>query len=277
MPAKSLAEHGSAESASVVVVKSVAELELERILAKQQRVFDDLDAVLADADEQDRHQPVAALDTEYKAFILENPDYAFGYILYGKFLRSIDRAADAAEVFLKANELGDFAVVKQQIGTWLAEEGDYALALPYLLSAVELEPETAIYHYQLGELIYTYRQNFTENGQLSAELIDQQQFTAFAHAARLAPDNRTFQYRYAESFFDCADPDWSQALKQWQLLEATASTSVERQIIQVQKARVYAGLGEEEQALVLLEAVNLPLLGAIKQQLKASLSVPGND
>ena len=277
LAAMSLAEQGSTESVSAPAAKSVAELELERILARQQRVFDDLNTVLADADEQDRRQPVEALDTEFKAFILENPDYVYGYILYGKFLRSIDRAADAAEVFLKANELGDFAVVKQQIGTYLAEEGDYALALPYLLSAVELEPKTAVYHYQLGELLYTYRQEFIKNGQLTAELIDHKQFKAFAQAARLAPDNRTLQYRFAESFFDCPDPDWTQALEQWQRLETTADSPVERQIIRLQKARVYAKLGDSDQALALLETVNHPSLSATKQQLKVSLSALKND
>ena len=248
--------------------KSLAETRMERIIAKQQRLFKDLESKLATASSFDQQQRINEVDTAYRAFILDNPDYIYGFILYGKFLRTIGDFETANIIFVKANELaGDYAVIKQQIGNYLAEEAEYGLALAYLFSAVELEPNTALYHFQVGELLHTYRYQFIESEKLDAEVLARQQLTAFENAARLEPHNRIFQMRYAEAFFDAQDPYWPDALSQWQRLEKNAEDETEREIIQLQKARVYIELDEYDNAQACLAQITRTALQNSKELL----------
>ena len=222
---------------------SIADLRLQGILSKQEGLYRRLESSQQSQNLSADYQEIEAVDTEYRSFILDNPDYIYGYILYGKFLRSLGEYEKANEVFVKANDInGGYAVIKQQIAAYLAEEGSFELALMYLNSAIELEPEVALYHFQMGQLLHTYRDQFIESGGLSSALIGQQQFTAFANAARLAPHNRTFQMRHAEAFFDLEDPDWTLALQQWKALEHSCRDDMEWQLIQLQKCRVYVSL-----------------------------------
>ena len=67
--------------------------------------------------------------------------------------------------FLKADELDpEIAVVKQQIGNHLAEEGKAKLPSTFICRPWNLEPETAVYHFALGQLIYTFKDEFIKSG-----------------------------------------------------------------------------------------------------------------
>jgi len=255
--------------------KTLAETQLERILTKQEKLLNDLSADLGEASTFEQQQKINEVDTAYRSFILDNPEYIYGYILYGKFLRAIGDFETANVIFVKANDLeGDYAVIKQQIGNYLAEEGEYGLALAYFMSAIDLEPKVALYHFQLGELLHTYRNAFVAGGELAADVVARQQFNAFANAARLDPDNRTFQMRYAEAFFDAAQPDWRTALRQWQALATNPSDEVERQIIELQKARVHIELDQYDAARASLAEVTRASLQTSKQQLLDKIGYP---
>lgn len=248
--------------------KSLAEIQLERIVIKQDKLFSDLQTWLATASSSVQQQKVNEVDTAYRSFILDNPDYIYGYMLYGKFLRAVGEYEAANIIFVKANDLqGDYAVIKQQIGNYLAEEGEFVLALAYLVSAIELEPDTAVYHFQLGQLLHTYRDSFIASEILTAAALARQQFTAFENAARLAPHNRTLQMRYAEAYFDAQDPDWSAALRLWQALETSANDPVEREIIHLQKARVYIELNQYHYAKSALTHISHASLQESRQRL----------
>lgn len=252
--------------------KTLSEQKLERILAKQENVLQNLSPEEIETPTYEIYQGLQDIAHQYQSFIAENREYLYGYILYGKFLRTIGDYKTANIIFIKANELeGNHAVIKQQIANYLAEEGEYGLALPYLLSAIELEPNEGLYHYQLGELLHTYREDFIATEKLTSDVIDRQLFNAFEKASQLAPDNHTFQMRYAESFFDVPQPDWNLALEQWNLLEDSPSNDVERDIIRLQKARVHIELGQLSQAENLLKQVDRPSLENSRQHLLALL------
>ena len=101
--------------------------------------------------EGDLDRRINELVQSYRTYLLDQPDDVSAYILYGKLLRRVQENEQAFLAFLKADELDpEIAVVKQQIGNHLAEEGKGKAALTFYLQAVELEPETAVYHFALG-------------------------------------------------------------------------------------------------------------------------------
>lgn len=259
-------------AATIPEGQTIADQRLQRIYDSQLEFFAQLEAN-PDMAESLRDQRAQNLISQYQSLLLDNPNYVYGYVMYGKLLRQVGQRELANKAFVKANALDpDIAVVKQQIGNYLSEEGDYDLALPYFLAAIRLAPETAVYHYQLGQLLHTYRSEFLANGKLSAPVLDKQLQEAFAHAARLDPSTRVYALRRAESFFDIAEPDWQQALEQWNALEASATDEREKQMILLQKCRVLIALDQLAQAQSALLTITDPALQPAREILYAMLA-----
>ena len=117
-------------------------------------------------------------------------------------------APGSAAILLKANQLDpNLPIVKNQLGNYLAEEGEPIEAANYFISAIRLAPNEPLYHYQLGTLLTEARDDFLKSGQWTRAQLDQTMQEAFRHAAELAPDNIAFAYRYAYSFYDLAEPN----------------------------------------------------------------------
>ncbi len=250
--------------------ETLADVRLKSIQDAQDKLFAELEADPYSLDEAEYQRRLQTIATQYDSFILDNPDYAYGLLLYGKFLRRTGRTSDANLAFMRANSLvPDMAVAKQQIGNFLVEEGEYGLALPYYLSAIELEPSVAIYRYQLGELLYQYRSYFIESDKLDAVTLDQNMLEAFAKAVELDPTNREYRTRYAEAFFDVQQPDWHTAMAQWDILEVGAENDIERDLIKLQQARVLIELGYYADAQKVLESVTRPSLAEARAELEA--------
>lgn len=248
--------------------ETMAERRLRDVYDKQQALYARLAAEGASLSDPEYDRLINEVATEYHSYISDYPQAVYGYILFGKFLRDTGQYTEANTAFIRANQLDrEIAVVKQQIGNYLAEEGEPSLALAYYMAAAELEPNTAVYAYQIGELLYTYRDEFIAEEALEPALLDQQMIHAFAEAHRLNPSNRQLTQRYAEAYFDVGQPDWPNAFKLWQALEFTAKDSTERDWARLQKARVLINMGKPNEAREVLSEVNEPGLQPARQQL----------
>ncbi|MEM8549194.1 MAG: hypothetical protein AAGF10_00235 [Verrucomicrobiota bacterium] len=146
-----------------VFSQTLADSRLTEIYLQEQALFEELEKDALQLDEAEYQRRLRSIATLYEGFLLDNEDYAYGYLMYGKFLRRAGQPRAANNAFMKANMIDpNIAVAKQQIGNFLAEEGEYGLALPYYLAAIELEPDVALYRYQLGELLHRYRRFFID-------------------------------------------------------------------------------------------------------------------
>jgi predicted Zn-dependent protease len=176
-------------------------------------------------------------------------------------------------ILLKANQLDpDIAMVKNQLGNLLAEDGRPLQAAPYYLAAVKLEPNEPLYHYQLGTLLVEAREDFLKSGDWKRDTLDSAVHEAFRRAKELAPDRFEFAYRYAESFYDLEKPDWAAALKAWSELEEKAPTQIERQTMRLHAANICLKQGKRDHARALLDTVNDPKLQGQKEKLVAQLA-----
>lgn len=224
------------------------------------------------ADDLDRR--INELVQSYRTYLVDQPDDVSAYILYGKLLRRVEENEQAFLAFLKADELNpEIAVVKQQIGNHLAEEGKGKAALTFYLRAVELEPETAVYHLALGQLILDFRQDFIQDGIFTRDALEREMLKAFRKAALLEPDNFDYQMRLGEAYYDLISPDWKSALIHWNKLRKQTVTRLQIEILDLHRARVLGKLGRAEEARTLLSQVLTPALQNSRKQVLDEISV----
>ena len=252
---------------------NMAERSLKKIVERQREVFAEAAKQGDNLDEGSFKQQVQSITHDYELLLRNNPSFAAGYAAYGYLLSKVDMRKEATSMLLKANQLDpDIPLVKNQLGNLLAEDGKPMQAAPYFIAAIKLEPNEPLYHYQLGTLLVEARDQFLKSGEWKREDLDNAMHHAFKRASELAPDRFEFAYRYAESFYDLAKPDWDGALKAWSALEDKAPTAIERQTMRLHAANICLKLGKRDHARALIETVDEPKLQGQKEKLVAQLA-----
>jgi tetratricopeptide (TPR) repeat protein len=239
---------------------------LKKLTARQ-------DALLAllgrdDADQENVKRDIQTLIFDYDNFLRTFPTYVPGYVTYGLLFGKIGMRRESAAILLKANEFNpDIPIVKNQLGNYLAEEGEPVEASNYFLAAIRLAPEEPLYHYQLGTLLAEARDDFLKSGQWTRAQLDRTMQEAFKRAAELAPKNFAFAYRYAQSFYDLAEPKWDEALKVWGDLEDQVSPGLEKETLRLHAVNILIKQKKFDHARLLLATVTAEPLSAQKQKL----------
>ncbi len=209
---------------------------------------------------------------EYELLVQQNPDFAAAYASYGYLLSQLDQPKEAMLALLKADHLDpNIALVKNELGNFLAEDGKPLEAADYFRAAIKLAPDEPLYEYQLGTLLYEARDTFIAKGGYTRAEIDRDLQAAFRRAAELAPDRIEFTYRYAQSWADLEHPDWDQAYRAWSALAAEAASPFDRQVYILQEANVRVQQGRFADVRALLAQVSEPRLLPKKQILVAQL------
>ncbi len=255
-----------------------SDLDTERLLdisTREQKIYQQVAADPEFYSSADLERHINELILSYGNYLSDNPDDVSAFILYGKLLRRVGKNDQAFKAFLKADELDPtIAVVKQQIGNHLAETGKGKSALTFYLNAIQLDAEVPAYHYALGEILYTFRDQFLEEKIFTRDALDREMLKAFTTAVHLEPDSFDAQMRLGEAYYDLASPDWKAALLQWNKLRKTtpADDTLRRQILDLHKTRVLGKLGRTTEAKALAATIVQPSLQHSKQQVLAELS-----
>jgi tetratricopeptide (TPR) repeat protein len=253
--------------------ETLAERTLRQIVERQKSLLADAAKQGDKLDEEGLRSQLQSVSHDYERLLQDNPKFAAAYAAYGYLLGKIGMRKESVAMLLKANQYDqDIPLVKNQLGNYLAEEGKPLEAAPYFLAAIKLEPNEPLYHYQLGTLLTVARDDFLKSGEWSRAALDKAMHHAFQRASELAPDRFELAYRYAESFYDLATPDWDGALKAWAALEDRAPTAVERQTMRLHAANVLIKTGKLDHARALIETVDEASLQKQKQKLVAQLA-----
>ncbi len=264
-----LAVTGSAQTAT-----TRADERLEDLLQTQRELLMLASAVQAQEDVEKLRPRLQTLVFDWEDYLRDFADKPEGYIAYSMLLGNplIEERERAKALLLKANSLdSNQAIVKNQLGKYLAEDGLPLQALPYFLAASELEPDEPLYHYQIGQLLGGARSDFLTSGEWTVESIDRAMQHAFAEAVRLDPENLPYAYRYAESYYDLEEPPWDDALAAWRTLEERVETSVEQQMMRLHQANVLLFKGELDEAEVMLQGSFEGVLASQQDQLLGRL------
>lgn len=249
---------------SIVTAETLAQKKFNTIRQDEARLFEDWNDAIEANDELSQKQferKVVALNQAYQSYIKENQESIEGWVLYGKFLRTVGQYDQAQSVFLKADELfPETAVIKQQLANYFAETGAYPLALACLLNAVDLDPDQAVYHYQIGEVLAHFKDSFVKEGILTKPELEKQMQDAFLKAIELAPEEKAYVFRYAESFNDLETPQWDKALVVWNGLLDQLEDGQARDLVLIQCARVKVEMADYKGAQADLSKIYDPEL-----------------
>jgi tetratricopeptide (TPR) repeat protein len=211
----------------------------------------------------------------YEAVLKDHPDFAAAWAAYGLYLCEplVEERRPALALLLKANGLDpNLAVVKNQIGVLMAEDGRVIDALNYFLAASDLAPNEPLYHFQIGLVLDEGREHFLKSQAWSAATIDSTLVAAFARAVALAPDRTDFAYRAAEAYYDLATPRWDEAHAAWSALQDHLTGPVELQTVRLHLARVRWKQGLAADAREILATVDEPTLAVQKAKLAAEFA-----
>jgi tetratricopeptide (TPR) repeat protein len=260
-------------SAVATAQQTLPERELRRIVERERTLLEHAAAHPDTVDRRNLETQIQEIVRDYEGLLRREPDFFPAYVAYGLLLNRVGESRRSAEVFLRANALEPgHAIVHNQLGNYCAEEGRFEDALNYYLSAVDLAPREPLYHYQLGELLHRYHDEFVHTGRYQSATLRRQSTQAFRRAAELAPDRMPFRYRYAESLYDLEPPDWAGALAEWERLHTEARPGLERQTVLLHQAHVLLHLGRADEARALLERVTEPALAENRKTLIARLA-----
>ncbi len=253
--------------------ETMAWRELRLVADREREIWERLRAAPDDDLARQRAQAeFRAIITAYENVIRAAPDMAEAYAAYGLLLGRTGNREESTTALLKANKLDpNIPMVKNQLGNVLAEDGSYNQAMAYYLSAIELNQDEPLYHYQLGSLLHAYRDFFLDDKTFDRATLDRKTQAAFRRAAELAPENWPYIYRYAESFYDLETPDWEAALAEWRKLEEKAPEGLGKQTIRVHIANVMVEMGDRAGAAGLVETITDPALADQKQTVVARL------
>jgi tetratricopeptide (TPR) repeat protein len=212
------------------------------------------------ADEREIRRLFQIVDLEYAGLISRNPDNIEIKILYGKLLSRVGDTQGAitqlGEVLLKDPSL---PAVHLELSTCFADEGDYTRAMFYAFKAQELDPETAAYHYQIGQILAAFRIKFLEDEIYYPQQIDQLMMEAFSSAKDLQPDQLPLQFRYGEAFYDIDNPDWETAFAHWQsLLSHSALSATEADAVRLHMIKCLIELDQLDQIPPIANQIQTP-------------------
>jgi tetratricopeptide (TPR) repeat protein len=263
------AASGEAAPEKVPVAETMSAREFRLVREREAAIWDRLRRAGDDPEAAKRAEAdFRDVTTAYENVLRMSPENAEAWAAYGMLLSRTGNREQATMAFLKANRLdASMPLVKNQLGNYLFEDGDYRAALGYYLAAVELAPGEALYHYHLGTLLREYREFFIDDGMFERPVLDAKMHEAFRLASRLEPDNWGFAYRFAESFYDLESPDWVAALVVWDRLEKRTPPGPEADAIRLHRANVLIRLDCPEDARALVETVTDPALAETRNEL----------
>lgn len=248
---------------------TLSQKKLSQILDRQQKFFE-----IPFSSSKDNEQEITRYAQEivalYESYLSQNPQDTNALILFGKFLRKVGQQEHAVEFFIQADKINPkLAVVKQQLANYLVEKGCPIDAFPYYILTIELNPKEAFYHFHLGNFLFLFEKELTENGILNQKSAQSFMHRSFREASMLKPKNFDFQLRYAQSFFDFPESNKANALNVWKKIEQSFPdrSKIEKDYFRLCQARILLELNRQKDASQLINAVSSESLLKTKEAL----------
>ena len=241
--------------------ESMAAYLLKDLNEREQSAYKRYERALATEDVHSIKTELQSIVDGYEALISAAPNYVAAFISYGMMLHRIGERIPSNAMLIRADQIDPYhAIVKNQLGNYQAEEGNYPEAMGFYQMAIDLRPDEPLYHYQLGNLLFSYKNFFIDDKLFLPEGIDLEIQNRFRKAAMLAPAHLPYRLRYAQSFFDIARPNWEAALEEWQQLVNFVESPEEKQMMQLYMAKTRFEMGHHTAAQKIIKGIDEPSL-----------------
>lgn len=241
--------------------ESMAAYLLKDLNEREQSAYKRYERALATEDVHSIKTELQSIVDGYEALISAAPNYVAAFISYGMMLHRIGERIPSNAMLIRADQIDPYhAIVKNQLGNYQAEEGNYPEAMGFYQMAIDLRPDEPLYHYQLGNLLFSYKNFFIDDKLFLPKGIDLEIQNRFRKAAMLAPAHLPYRIRYAQSFFDIARPNWEAALEEWQQLVNFVESPEEKQMMQLYMAKTRFEMGHHTAAQKIIKGIDEPSL-----------------
>ena len=241
--------------------ESMAAYLLKDLNGREQSAYKRYEKALVTEDVHSIETELQSIVDGYEALISAAPNYVAAFISYGMMLHRIGERIPSNAMLIRADQIDPYhAIVKNQLGNYQAEEGNYPEAMGIYQMAIDLRPDEPLYHYQLGNLLFSYKNFFIDDKLFLPEGIDLEIQNRFRKAAMLAPAHLPYRLRYAQSFFDIARPNWEAALEEWQQLVNFVESPEEKQMMQLYMAKTRFEMGHHTAAQKIIKGIDEPSL-----------------
>ncbi|MFL3657868.1 MAG: tetratricopeptide repeat protein [Opitutales bacterium] len=250
--------------------ESMATYMLKRLGEREAAAFKRYEKAMATEDVRSIEAELQSIVDGYEKLISVAQGYSPVYISFGMFLHRTGERKASNAMLMRADEIDPYhAIVKNQLGNYLAEEGKYDQALAFYQMAIDLNPNEPLYHYQTGNLLFSYKSFFIDDKLFLPDGFDLQMQESFRTAAMLNPSHLPYRLRYAQSFFDVSRPNWDAAIEEWQQLVEFPSDPAQKQLMELYMARARFGAGHHTAARKIIRGINRPELQKSKEKLLA--------
>ena len=241
--------------------ESMAAYLLKDLNEREQSAYKRYEKALVTEDVHSIETELQSIVDGYEALISAAPNYVAAFISYGMMLHRIGERIPSNAMLIRADQIDPYhAIVKNQLGNYQAEEGNYPEAMGFYQMAIDLRPDDPLYHYQLGNLLFSFKTFFIDDKLFLPEGIDLEIQNRFRKAAMLAPAHLPYRLRYAQSFFDIARPNWEAALEEWQQLVNFVESPEEKQMMQLYMAKTRFEMGHHTAAQKIIKGIDEPSL-----------------
>jgi len=241
--------------------ESMAAYLLKDLNEREQSAYKRYEKALVTEDVHSIETELQSIVDGYEALISAAPNYVAAFISYGMMLHRIGERIPSNAMLIRADQIDPYhAIVKNQLGNYQAEEGNYPEAMGFYQMAIDLRPDEPLYHYQLGNLLFSFKKFFIDDKLFLPEGIDLEIQNRFRKAAMLAPAHLPYRLRYAQSFFDIARPNWEAALEEWQQLVNFVESPEEKQMMQLYMAKTRFEMGHHTAAQKIIKGIDEPSL-----------------
>ena len=241
--------------------ESMAAYLLKDLNGREQSAYKRYEKALVTEDVHSIETELQSIVDGYEALISAAPNYVAAFISYGMMLHRVGERIPSNAMLIRADQIDPYhAIVKNQLGNYQAEEGNYPEAMGFYQMAIDLRPDEPLYHYQLGNLLFSYKNFFIDDKLFLPEGIDLEIQNRFRKAAMLAPAHLPYRLRYAQSFFDIARPNWEAALEEWQQLVNFVESPEEKQMMQLYMAKTRFEMGHHTAAQKIIKGIDEPSL-----------------
>ena len=241
--------------------ESMAAYLLKDLNGREQSAYKRYEKALVTEDVHSIETELQSIVDGYEALISAAPNYVAAFISYGMMLHRIGERIPSNAMLIRADQIDPYhAIVKNQLGNYQAEEGNYPEAMGFYQMAIDLRPDEPLYHYQLGNLLFSYKNFFIDDKLFLPDGIDLEIQNRFREAAMLAPAHLPYRLRYAQSFFDIARPNWEAALEEWQQLVNFVESPEEKQMMQLYMAKTRFEMGHHTAAQKIIKGIDEPSL-----------------
>ncbi|OUW16073.1 MAG: hypothetical protein CBD18_07630 [Opitutales bacterium TMED158] len=248
--------------------ESMATYLLKELRDRENAAYRAYEKALATEDVRSIETELQSIVDGYEKLLNAAPEYVPAYIAYGMLLHRIGERKVSNAMLIRADELDPYhAIVKNQLGNYQAEEGKYAEALAFYQMAIDLEPDEPLYHYQIGNLLFSFRNHFIDDELFLPEGLDLKMQEFFRTAAMLNPTHLPYRLRYAQSFFDVTNANWEAAIEEWQQLADFPGDPVQMQMMELYMARARFEAGHHTAARKIIKRIDRPELDESKRKL----------